>query len=37
LNYLLQRPSLRSVLAIPGGREEILATLRTEEEALSGL
>jgi PTS system nitrogen regulatory IIA component len=34
LNYLLQRPSLRSVLAIPGGREEILATLRTEEKSL---
>ena len=35
LNYLLQRPSLRSVLAIPGGREEILTTLRAEEERLS--
>lgn len=34
LNYLLQRPAVRSVLAPPGGREEILATFRTEEEAL---
>lgn len=34
LNFLLQRPALRRVLAIPGGREEILTTLRTEEAAL---
>lgn len=35
LNYLLQRPALRNLLIPPGGREEILATLRTEEERLS--
>jgi PTS system nitrogen regulatory IIA component len=34
LNFLLQRPTLRCVLATPGGREEILTTLRTEEAAL---
>lgn len=34
LNFLLQRPALRRVLAIPGGREEILTTLRTEEALL---
>lgn len=34
LNFLLQRPALRRVLAIPGGREEILTTLRTEEADL---
>lgn len=34
LNYLLRRPALRSVLALPGGREEILTTFRTEEELL---
>lgn len=34
LNYLLQRPSLRNLLNPPGGREEILKTLRIEEEKL---
>lgn len=34
LNYLLQRPALRSLLDPPGGRAEILATLRAEEERL---
>lgn len=34
LNYLLQRPALRSLLEPPGGRDEILATLRSEEERL---
>lgn len=35
LNYLLQRPALRCLLDPPGGRDEILATLRAEEERLS--
>ncbi|PKN13190.1 MAG: PTS fructose transporter subunit IIA [Deltaproteobacteria bacterium HGW-Deltaproteobacteria-4] len=35
LNFLLQRPALRRMLAIPGGREEIMTTLRAEEERLS--
>lgn len=35
LNFLLQRPALRRMLAIPGGREEIMTTLRAEEECLS--
>ena len=35
LNYLLQRPALRCLLEPPGGRDEILATLRAEEERLS--
>jgi len=35
LNYLLQRPALRNLLIPPGGREEILATMRAEEERLS--
>jgi PTS system nitrogen regulatory IIA component len=34
LNFLLQRPALRQVLALPGGREEILTLLRAEEESL---
>ena len=35
LNYLLQRPALRNLLDPPGGRDEILATLRAEEESLA--
>ena len=35
LNYLLQRQTLLNVLDPPAGREEILATLRAEEERLS--
>lgn len=34
LNYLLQRPLLRNLLDPPGGRDEILATFRAEEERL---
>lgn len=34
LNYLLQHPALRCLLDPPGGRDEILATLRSEEERL---
>lgn len=34
LNYLLQRPALRHLLIPPGGRDDILSTLRTEEERL---
>lgn len=35
LNYLLQRPALRNLLDPPGGRDEILTTLRAEEERLA--
>lgn len=34
LNYLLQRPALRSLLDPPGGRDEILMTFRAEEKLL---
>jgi nitrogen PTS system EIIA component len=34
LNYLLQRPALRNLLEPPGGRDEILASLRAEEQRL---
>lgn len=34
INYLLQRPALRHLLAPPGGRDEILATMRAEERLL---
>jgi PTS system nitrogen regulatory IIA component len=34
LNYLLQRPALRNLLDPPGGRDEILTTLRSEEDRL---
>lgn len=35
LNYLLQRQNLRRLLTPPGGRDDIMATLRAEEERLS--